>query len=93
MLRFKSGSFSNVFRRVCCRCLSLHHKLCYKDVILGIETSCDDTGAAVVDSSGKILGEALNSQQQLHLELSNRLFIHSVRQDKIKTINYTVITH
>lgn len=34
--------------------------------ILGIETSCDDTGIAIVDSNGKILGEALHSQQQIH---------------------------
>lgn len=43
---------------------------CYSSkvtTVLGIETSCDDTGCAVVDSSGKILGEALNSQQQIHL--------------------------
>lgn len=30
--------------------------------ILGIETSCDDTGAAVVDEEGNILGNALHSQ-------------------------------
>ena len=36
-------------------------------VILGIETSCDDTGMAIVDSTGKILGEALNSQLTFHL--------------------------
>ncbi|PNF43359.1 putative tRNA N6-adenosine threonylcarbamoyltransferase, mitochondrial [Cryptotermes secundus] len=36
-------------------------------IVLGIETSCDDTGCAIVDSNGKILGEALNSQQQIHL--------------------------
>lgn len=36
-------------------------------VVLGIETSCDDTGVALVDSTGKILGEALNSQQVIHL--------------------------
>jgi hypothetical protein len=44
---------------------------CYSSkvtTVLGIETSCDDTGCAVVDSSGKILGEALNSQQQIHLK-------------------------
>ncbi|KAK7793402.1 hypothetical protein R5R35_014308 [Gryllus longicercus] len=35
--------------------------------ILGIETSCDDTGCAIVDDSGNILGEALNSQQEIHL--------------------------
>ncbi|XP_046613400.1 probable tRNA N6-adenosine threonylcarbamoyltransferase, mitochondrial [Neodiprion virginianus] len=37
-------------------------------VILGIETSCDDTGCAVVDSNGAILGEALHSQQSVHLD-------------------------
>jgi N6-L-threonylcarbamoyladenine synthase len=36
--------------------------------VLGIETSCDDTGCAVVDSNGKVLGEAMNSQQQVHLK-------------------------
>lgn len=30
--------------------------------VLGIESSCDDTGAAVVRGDGKILGEALASQ-------------------------------
>ncbi|XP_059621588.1 probable tRNA N6-adenosine threonylcarbamoyltransferase, mitochondrial [Phlebotomus argentipes] len=34
--------------------------------ILGIETSCDDTGAAVVDGEGRVLGEALHSQQSVH---------------------------
>lgn len=36
-------------------------------VVLGIETSCDDTGVAIVDSTGKVLGDALNSQQVIHL--------------------------
>ncbi|XP_050533735.1 tRNA N6-adenosine threonylcarbamoyltransferase, mitochondrial [Daktulosphaira vitifoliae] len=35
--------------------------------ILGIETSCDDTGCAVVDGNRNILGESLFSQQQTHL--------------------------
>lgn len=30
--------------------------------VLGIETSCDDTGVAVVRSDGQLLGEALHSQ-------------------------------
>lgn len=34
--------------------------------VLGIESSCDDTGAAVVRSDGTILGEALASQQEIH---------------------------
>ncbi|KAF7244999.1 putative tRNA N6-adenosine threonylcarbamoyltransferase, mitochondrial [Varanus komodoensis] len=37
-------------------------------VVLGIETSCDDTGAAVVDETGNILGEALHSQTEAHLK-------------------------
>ncbi|XP_074659318.1 tRNA N6-adenosine threonylcarbamoyltransferase, mitochondrial-like [Tubulanus polymorphus] len=36
--------------------------------VLGIETSCDDTGAAVVDSRGNILGECLHSQNKAHLQ-------------------------
>lgn len=39
-----------------------------ESLILGIETSCDDTGAAIVDSKGNVLGEALHSQLQTHLE-------------------------
>lgn len=34
--------------------------------VLGIESSCDDTGAAVVRSDGVILGEALASQSHIH---------------------------
>lgn len=34
--------------------------------VLGIETSCDDTGAAVVRSDGCVLGEALASQHEIH---------------------------
>lgn len=36
--------------------------------VLGIETSCDDTGVAIVSSDGRILGEALASQAALHEE-------------------------
>mmetsp|Transcript_24657 Transcript_24657/g.39600 ORF Transcript_24657/g.39600 Transcript_24657/m.39600 type:complete len:699 (+) Transcript_24657:42-2138(+) len=34
--------------------------------VLGIESSCDDTGAAILDGNGKILGEALASQAGIH---------------------------
>ncbi|XP_072903098.1 tRNA N6-adenosine threonylcarbamoyltransferase, mitochondrial isoform X2 [Hemitrygon akajei] len=37
-------------------------------VVLGIETSCDDTAAAVVDETGRVLGEALRSQKETHLK-------------------------
>jgi N6-L-threonylcarbamoyladenine synthase len=34
--------------------------------VLGIESSCDDTGAAVVRSDGVLLGECLASQAEIH---------------------------
>jgi N6-L-threonylcarbamoyladenine synthase len=37
-------------------------------LVLGIESSCDDTGAAVLSSDGKILGEALAKQNEIHQE-------------------------
>ncbi|KAG9355588.1 hypothetical protein JZ751_000426 [Albula glossodonta] len=37
-------------------------------LVLGIETSCDDTGAAVMDETGVILGESLHSQKDVHLK-------------------------
>ena len=33
-------------------------------IVLGIESSCDDTGAAVVTDEKEILGEALQSQEE-----------------------------
>ncbi|XP_009501721.2 tRNA N6-adenosine threonylcarbamoyltransferase, mitochondrial isoform X1 [Phalacrocorax carbo] len=39
-----------------------------RKLVLGIETSCDDTGAAVVDDAGGVLGEALHCQKEVHLE-------------------------
>ena len=36
--------------------------------VLGIETSCDDTGVAIVRSDGTVLGEALASHAALHAE-------------------------
>ena len=34
--------------------------------ILGIESSCDDTGLAIVDSSGQIIAHVTSSQHQIH---------------------------
>lgn len=35
-------------------------------MVLGIESSCDDTAAAVVNDAGNILGEALATQEEVH---------------------------
>lgn len=37
-------------------------------IVLGIESSCDDTGVAIVSSSGQILGDSLKSQADIHAE-------------------------
>lgn len=41
-----------------------------RPIVLGIETSCDDTGVAVVDRDGNVLGECINSQQETHLKVT-----------------------
>lgn len=38
----------------------------YGPVVLGIETSCDETAAAVVDASGRVLSNVVASQPELH---------------------------
>ncbi|KRY72358.1 putative tRNA N6-adenosine threonylcarbamoyltransferase, mitochondrial, partial [Trichinella pseudospiralis] len=50
-------------RRFLMRSFSSWKCLLNRPLILGIETSCDDTGAAVVDGFGNIHGEELSSQQ------------------------------
>ncbi|XP_056389892.1 tRNA N6-adenosine threonylcarbamoyltransferase, mitochondrial [Hyla sarda] len=50
------------------RKVSVHSVVSYQRIVLGIETSCDDSGAAVVDENGKIRGEALISQKNVHLK-------------------------
>lgn len=37
--------------------------------ILGIETSCDDTGVAIIDTNGVILAESLFSQSEFHTKM------------------------
>jgi N6-L-threonylcarbamoyladenine synthase len=37
-------------------------------IVLGIESSCDDTAAAVVSGAGEILGEAIATQEEVHRE-------------------------
>ncbi|KAJ1908200.1 Mitochondrial tRNAs modification protein, partial [Tieghemiomyces parasiticus] len=48
--------------------------------ILGIESSCDDTAAAVVDARGQILGEAIRGQQQVHEPSGGIVPIEAVRK-------------
>ncbi|XP_063988908.1 tRNA N6-adenosine threonylcarbamoyltransferase, mitochondrial [Diachasmimorpha longicaudata] len=61
---FRGNSLSNFFQRGRSRKFGGGKGV----KVLGIETSCDDTGVAIVDDSGRILGEALHSQQSTHLQ-------------------------
>ncbi|XP_011647589.1 probable tRNA N6-adenosine threonylcarbamoyltransferase, mitochondrial isoform X2 [Pogonomyrmex barbatus] len=66
-------------------------------VILGIETSCDDTGCGIVDTTGKILSESINSQHLIHLNNGgiiptfasdlHREYITTVCEDALKLAN------
>jgi hypothetical protein len=40
-------------------------------LILGIESSCDDTGVALLREDGCVLGEAIHSQIHVHKEWVN----------------------
>ncbi|KAL3832080.1 hypothetical protein ACJMK2_023758 [Sinanodonta woodiana] len=40
-----------------------------KKLVLGIETSCDDTGAAVVNSERNVLSDVIHSQTRTHIEM------------------------
>ncbi|KAM5152466.1 tRNA N6-adenosine threonylcarbamoyltransferase, mitochondrial isoform 1-T2 [Mantella aurantiaca] len=53
---------------ICKGRISVRSMMTCPRVVLGIETSCDDTGAAIVDENGRILGEAILSQQDVHLK-------------------------
>lgn len=48
-----------------------------RGIIMGIETSCDDTGCAIIDTDGNILGEALNSQLSIHLKYISLIYLYN----------------
>ncbi|XP_012706507.2 probable tRNA N6-adenosine threonylcarbamoyltransferase, mitochondrial isoform X1 [Fundulus heteroclitus] len=63
MFQSKARSLRRLLR---CKHAAVSKASCSR-LVLGIETSCDDTGAAVMDGSGAILGESLHSQKEVHL--------------------------
>uniref|UniRef100_A0A7S3QQA2 N(6)-L-threonylcarbamoyladenine synthase n=1 Tax=Dunaliella tertiolecta TaxID=3047 RepID=A0A7S3QQA2_DUNTE len=68
LLRAPSGVSS--FRRKACSAAQAsppqQHPLSRPKLLLGIESSCDDTGAAVVTSEGRVLGEDIAGQADIH---------------------------
>lgn len=59
--------------------------------ILGIETSCDDTGCAIINNRGELLSETINSQNLLHLR--NGGIIPDVAQDLHRANIEPVVSH
>ena len=43
------------------------YRLSLRSLILGIETSCDDTGVAVIDQSGVVLSDLIQSQRSVRM--------------------------
>ncbi|XP_075036132.1 tRNA N6-adenosine threonylcarbamoyltransferase, mitochondrial isoform X2 [Mixophyes fleayi] len=73
----------------------LHDMVKCSRVVLGIETSCDDTGAAVVDENGKILGESLISQKEVHLKTGGIIptMAQQLHRDNIdRVVNAAIIS-
>lgn len=66
MVLFNSPSLFKIIRRVH-RNIQTRKLSGRTGIILGIETSCDDTGCGIVNTNGEILGEALHSQHITHL--------------------------
>lgn len=62
-----------------------HRNFSQNSLILGIETSCDDTGCAVVNGAGDLLGESLFSQNVTHLRYGgiNPTIAHQLHRDNI----------
>lgn len=58
--RLLKRSFNNTLFKKCS-----HNK---PTIILGIESSCDDTACGIVDETGTVLGESINSQHLTHLK-------------------------
>ena len=57
------GSLTGSMRRGCKKLLpKAAFPIASRSLILGIETSCDDTGACVMSLQGEVLGEALSTQ-------------------------------
>lgn len=65
------------------KCSIKSKRLSHSQNILGIETSCDDTGCAIINSKGELLSESLHSQHLQHLR--NGGIIPDIAQDLHRT--------
>lgn len=78
--------FNKLLKRLAVQAYNYKHiNYSSNSIVLGIETSCDDTGCAVVDSTGSILGQSLYSQTALHIRYGgvNPVFAHELHRNNI----------
>lgn len=59
-----------------------------RPILLGIETSCDDSGAAIVSRNGTVIGEFVHSQQNNHLKFGGIIppVAQEFHRDHIETV-------
>ena len=70
--------------------LSIHGFLGQLMRVLGIETSCDETGVAIFDSKHGLLGDALFSQVEMHAEFGGVVPELASRDHVRKSLQFTL---
>jgi N6-L-threonylcarbamoyladenine synthase len=58
-------------------------------LVLGIESSCDETGAAVVDGDGRVASDVVQSQVRLHAEYGG-VVPELASRDHVKNVTHVV---
>ena len=63
-----------------------------KDIIvLGIETSCDETSAAIVKNGREVLSNVINTQIPIHIEAISIVVEEALKKAKMKLEDIDVI--
>jgi N6-L-threonylcarbamoyladenine synthase len=58
-------------------------------LVLGIESSCDETGAAIVDGEGRVASDVVQSQVRLHAEYGG-VVPELASRDHVKNVSHVV---
>lgn len=94
-ISYSSQSFFRNIQASSTRKLLLKCKRKYSNnLILGLETSCDDTGCAIINRNGELVAESLYSQNLIHLrnggiipDIARDLHVKSVEPVVTETLN------
>src|SRR5271157_2884315 len=58
-------------------------------LVLGIESSCDETSAAIVENGRKVISNIVSSQEKIHLKYSG-VVPELASREHIKNINFVI---